>query len=206
MARTTFSRQDLLPTLADVFRRRGFEGATLSELARVTGLGKASLYHHFPGGKVEMADALTRHAIAELDARAFRHLDGSAPWRDRLDAFIDGFADYADDGKSNCLLAVLALTGERSSLEEVIGGQIREWLKRLADAFAESGLSDKAARRRARELLVALQGGLVMARLLGGTKAFSQTVKRLHKDLRSGGDLRGGGEDEPDASAAQERV
>src|SRR5262245_55204338 len=96
VARTTFSRQDLLPPLAEVFRRHGYEGATLSELARVTGLGKASLYHHFPGGKSEMAEALARYAIADLDERAFRHLKSRAPWNERIGECIDGFADYAD--------------------------------------------------------------------------------------------------------------
>jgi AcrR family transcriptional regulator len=186
VARTTFSRQDLLPALADVFRRRGYEGATLSELARVTGLGKASLYHHFPGGKSEMAEALARHAIADLDQRAFRHLASRAPWNERITACIDGFADYAEDGKANCLLAVLALTGEERALDDLIGEQMREWLHKLAAAFAESGLSDKAARKRARELVIALQGALVMARLLGGTKPFAQTLKRLHKELKGG--------------------
>ncbi len=46
---------ELITILDDVFRRRGYEGATLSVLSRACGLGKASLYHHFPGGKDEMA-------------------------------------------------------------------------------------------------------------------------------------------------------
>ncbi|MEM8810542.1 MAG: TetR/AcrR family transcriptional regulator, partial [Cyanobacteria bacterium P01_G01_bin.38] len=35
--------------LTPVFRRYGYEGASLSMLSKATGLGKASLYHHFPG-------------------------------------------------------------------------------------------------------------------------------------------------------------
>jgi len=59
-------RDALLRQLGQVFRERGYEGATLTQLAAATGLGKASLYHHFPGGKAEMADVLVRDAIADV--------------------------------------------------------------------------------------------------------------------------------------------
>ncbi|MEO1396256.1 MAG: TetR family transcriptional regulator [Cyanobacteria bacterium J06634_5] len=40
-----------------MFRQFGYEGVTLTKISRETGLGKASLYHHFPGGKGAMAEA-----------------------------------------------------------------------------------------------------------------------------------------------------
>jgi AcrR family transcriptional regulator len=85
---------ELIAILDDVFRRRGYEGATLSELSRACSLGKASLYHHFPGGKDEMANVLLRRAIRELNDSAFRQLDRPGPWRERLVGFIDGFSRY----------------------------------------------------------------------------------------------------------------
>ncbi len=58
---------ELISILDEVFRRRGYDGATLSVLSRACGLGKASLYHHFPGGKDEMADVLLQRAVAQLN-------------------------------------------------------------------------------------------------------------------------------------------
>jgi len=55
MARTVSERADLLPALSELFRERGFEGASLSLMTLRTGLGRGSLYHFFPGGKEEMA-------------------------------------------------------------------------------------------------------------------------------------------------------
>src|SRR3954454_5676749 len=82
------TKLELIAILDDVFRRRGYEGATLSELSRACNLGKASLYHHFPGGKEEMATVLLRRAIAELNDIAFRQLDRPGPWRERLSGFV----------------------------------------------------------------------------------------------------------------------
>ena len=40
-------RQELEDRLARVFLDYGYEGASLSRLAAASGLGKASLYHHW---------------------------------------------------------------------------------------------------------------------------------------------------------------
>ena len=47
-------KTDYIPSLLQLFRQHGYDGATLSKISQVTGLGKASLYHHFPKGKDEM--------------------------------------------------------------------------------------------------------------------------------------------------------
>src|SRR5476649_1575217 len=64
MARTIAERDDVVPMLAEVFRLHGFEGASLARICEGTGLGKGSIYHFFPGGKEEMADAV----LAEIGA------------------------------------------------------------------------------------------------------------------------------------------
>ena len=48
------ARETYLPVLFRLFRHHGYDGVSLAKIAEATGLGKASLYHHFPGGKTEM--------------------------------------------------------------------------------------------------------------------------------------------------------
>jgi AcrR family transcriptional regulator len=174
---------ELIAILDDVFRRRGYEGATLAELSRACSLGKASLYHHFPGGKDEMANVLLHRAIAELNDYAFRQLDRPGPWRERLVGFIDGFSRYCADGTRNCLIAEFTATAARAKFGDEIQQQTLAWLRQLTRAFAEIESTEKRARRRARELLSALYGALVVARLLNDPAPFRQTAQRLRKDL-----------------------
>ena len=171
----------LISILDDVFRRRGYEGATLSELSHACGLGKASLYHHFPGGKDEMASLLLRRAVAELNDLAYRQLDRPAPWRERLCGFIDGFSQYCAGGTRNCLVAEFTATAARGKFGAEIQLQTEAWLRQLTAAFSETGAPEKRARRRARELLGSLYGSLVVARLLNDPKPFQQTIQRLRK-------------------------
>ena len=58
MPRLVTERADTLPALAVVFRECGYDGASLALIGQHTRLGKGSLYHFFPGGKEEMADAV----------------------------------------------------------------------------------------------------------------------------------------------------
>lgn len=178
---TSATKTELIATLDEVFRRRGYEGATIAELSRACGLGKASLYHHFPGGKDEMARVLLLRAIAELGSRAYRQLDRPAPWHERMVGFVEGFSDYCDGGARNCLVAELAATAARVKFAAEIEQQTREWLRQLTTAFAETGISKRRARRRANDLLNTLYGALVTARLVGDPKPFRQTIRRLSR-------------------------
>jgi AcrR family transcriptional regulator len=74
------SDKQLFERLTDVFRRRGYDGASYADLMKATGLVKASLYHRFPGGKEEMVGAVQsevdRHFAEYVLAPA---LEGTGP-------------------------------------------------------------------------------------------------------------------------------
>lgn len=62
------SRDKLVRTASRLFRRKGYSGVGLAEILAEAKLPKGSLYHHFPGGKRELADAATRWAGKWLEA------------------------------------------------------------------------------------------------------------------------------------------
>ena len=184
MAKTANIRDTLLEQLVPVFRERGYEGATLVQLAAATGLGKASLYHHFPGGKAEMAAVLLRKSVAELERRAFARLNSTKRGpAERLSAFIDGFSDYVAQGSSHCLVAVLAQGSAAGEHGALIHTQFADWRNTLIAVFEELGEKPKRARRSADQLLDELYGGLLTAKLLGDSNHFIRCVKRLKKQL-----------------------
>ena len=176
-------RTQLIEQLGSVFQQQGYDGATLARLAAVTGLGKASLYHHFPGGKEEMAQVLVRHAVANLEQGAFSRLQGRGDPRRRLLDFVDGFCAYAEQGRANCLLAVLVQGSARPLFADQISAQLRDWQSMLAGVFEELGEKPKRAHRSAGQLLDTLHGSLIMARLLNDPRHFQQAAKRLRKRL-----------------------
>lgn len=178
------ARTDLLAALAGVFEALGYDGATLSRLAAATGLSKSSLYHHFPGGKAEMAAVLLRDAAAELERTAFSRLAAAhLPARDRLAAFVDGFSDYVHQGERRCLVSVLAQGSAGVEHGATVAGQFSDWSHRLAATFEDAGYKPKRAERATTELLSGLYGSLELAGLLRDPAVFRQQVKRLKKQL-----------------------
>src|SRR5215213_4679270 len=94
------TKTDMLDRLMDLFREKGFDGASLSDISEATGLGKSSLYHHFPSGKEEIAlqvlahleqqleQALLERLCASVDASRFRRPLGRAfnTWIEAVEA------------------------------------------------------------------------------------------------------------------------
>lgn len=181
----TEHRNQLLQRLRKVFIRRGFDGATLAHLAQATELSKATLYHHFPGGKADMLEQLVRLSISELQVRCFVHLQNRTSPAKQLTNLIQGFVEYTQHGRSDCLLAILSHhetnNNELAQHQQHIAAQFNDWQISLSQTFADMGYKPKRAQREARILLATLYGALVSARLHNDPEVFLNIVNRLQK-------------------------
>lgn len=169
--------------LRSVFLHSGYAGASVARLAAATDLGKASLYHHYPGGKDEMAGTLLREAVASLQQQVFAPLAQSQPADQALSAAIDGFVDYVQGGDGNCLVAQFAQEHAPVVEQATLAAQYQDWHSQLAARYEELGHKPKPALRAARRLLAELYGALLMANLLGEPKELRRAAKRLKADL-----------------------
>ena len=175
------TRAILVPLVRDVFRRHGYDGATLTALAKATNLGRGTLYHHFPGGKDEMADAAladVENVVADLVA-ALHSGEGSAG--QRLGDMMATLDDYYDGGRTGCLLAALALDRGDHQLGGRVAAAFAVWANGLADIARQSHLPDPE--RRAEDALVAIQGGLVLAAGLGDPGPFRRALGVAFRSL-----------------------
>ncbi len=181
--RPGIDRDVLLGRIAEVFRKHGFDGASLVELASASGIGKASLYHHFPGGKADMAGVLIRQQIANVHSQAFSHLTAAGEPSQRLERFARGFEQYVEGGERDCLLMVLGMGNPEHDYQSTIAAQFDAWSQALASLFEADGGKPKAARKQALGLLSELYGGLALARLTGNRKPARQALKQLSRAL-----------------------
>jgi len=177
------TRAELIERLAQVFLRFGFEGASLSRLSEATGLSKASLYHHFPGGKADMARHVLGRAGVDLQARVFKPLHGRGDPRERLHQSLAATADYYAGDIPVCLMNVLTM-GEGA---EHFGGDIEAgmavWWRGIAQVLVDGGVAADIAEARARDALAQVQGALVLARVERNRQALTSCLQRLERDL-----------------------
>ena len=183
MPRPGIDREQLMSAITSVFAARGFEGATMAELSRATGLRKASLYHHFPGGKLEMLGAVIRATVALLESDVFGQLQSHRSPGNRLLRMLDGFDTYCESGQRSCVLAVIAHSTAADEFKDGISSQFQSWTHQLEQTLHEIGYGDKRSARVAREILATLYGSLTTSRLLDDPAVYTQAVKRLRKQV-----------------------
>ena len=181
VAKAVSARNDILPLLAEVFRAHGYEGATLSLISEATGLGKGSLYHFFPGGKQQMAEEVLAEIDGWFEANVFAPLRESKDPKRAMLAMIDNVDAYFRSGRRICLVGVIALGSSRDMFVDQVKGYFVDWKEALAGTLRRSGLSASAAKLRAEEALVAIQGALILARAEDDAGVF----RRAMADLRT---------------------
>lgn len=178
-------KDEVLVQLTKVFRQYGYEGATLARLSEATGLGKASLYHHFPKGKEEMAAAVLNHMKYSFEEHILRPLrDGGAP-ADRIRTMSENVNELYNCGQQTCLLAVLSLGESKDLFHTKIRLALSIWIDTLAKVLVDGGLAPERARQRAEDAIIQIQGALVLARGLDDTTPFERVIKRLPEELLS---------------------
>lgn len=183
MARVIAEREDVIPRLADVFRTYGFEGASLARITEGTNLGKGSIYHFFPGGKEEMAEAVLTQVDDWFKRNVFESLNERADAVQGITAMFDDVGRYFLSGRRVCLVGVFALGNERDRFAARIRDYFAAWIEALAGALVRAGREPKVAKSLAEEVVGGIQGALVLARALDRTDVFAETLHRLRQRL-----------------------
>ncbi len=179
------SDDKLFRALSDVFRRKGYDGASYSDLMKATGLVKASLYHRFPGGKADIVDAI----LSEVDRQFSEYVlkpafEGGKP-QDRARKIARRLREFYRSGKQWCLLDTVTLADSPSTRVHA-RRSMQSWIDAFARLGRDAGLSPAVARRRSREAVAAIEGGLVVSRVLGDPRPFLRSLASLPKQLAVG--------------------
>lgn len=184
MARTsTTSDIELVDRLTDVFRKHGFEGASLTRISEATGLKRASLYHRFPGGKAEMAEAVLSRADDWLIEHALSPLQGPGAPADRVRIMTGALSEFYGEGRHSCLLDAFSLGGENPEIREHVRASMVAWTGALAAVALEVGVEEAEAHARAQDVIASIQGTLVLSRATGDPTAFQRALRRIPDDL-----------------------
>jgi AcrR family transcriptional regulator len=89
-------RSAILDSALEVFSRRGYNGASIDEIAQAAGISKALIYEHFPSKKDLHVSLLERHTQDIFVALA-RTADTDEPGEVRLRKGVDAFLLWVED-------------------------------------------------------------------------------------------------------------
>lgn len=177
------TKEEVLERLLATFRDQGYDGASLSELSTATGLGKSSLYHHFPGGKGDMAEQVLAHLDAALERAMFEPLRASGKPQQKLDAMLGALSAFYEGGKRACLLERLCASVDRKRFRRPLAGAFEKWVGAVAALAREAGIPERLARSRAEDLVIRIEGSLVLCAGTNDTQSFTRTLAELRDSL-----------------------
>lgn len=154
------ARQRLLREARRLIQAHGYAGFTVETLLAGAGSVKGSLYHHFPGGKEDVAIAAVEDLAADV-LKQIAELGALSPTAKlaRIARLTAGWL-AASDFREGPLLITLA--AEQPSDAPALNAAVRAAIGRWSDALG--GAPSATAMRRV--LMERLSGAIVMARML----------------------------------------
>ena len=157
-------RATLVAAAVSLFQARGYHAVGVADILAHAKLPKGSLYHHFPGGKEELAAAAVAFIADEVEALLTKRFgeglspsamfteiaENTAQWLER-----SGFAQGALIG------ALAAAAGpDHPLLTAAVGQAYSRWAAR----FAQAEPNTQSAQTEALQKLASLEGAILLAR------------------------------------------
>ncbi|MFN4276725.1 MAG: TetR/AcrR family transcriptional regulator [Ferrovibrio sp.] len=183
MPAALLSREDAIARIAEVFREHGFAGASLSAITEATGLGKGSLYNHFPGGKDQMGEEVLAHIDGWFETQVYAPLRDSDDPRAAITAMFDAVDAYFRSGRRICLVGAFALDVTRDRFASRVQDYFLRWIEALAAALHKGGAAD--ARVLAETAVAGIQGALILSRALNDPAVFTRQIQEMRARLKA---------------------
>jgi TetR/AcrR family transcriptional repressor of lmrAB and yxaGH operons len=161
------SRTRLLDATTALLADRGYHGTGMKDILTASGAVAGSLYHHFPGGKDELAAACVRRAAEDIASRIEHNL-ATRPLGEAVDAFYEASAEALRESgfRNGCPVGTPA--AETATFAEPMADAVSDafnvWHAALARGLRAHRWPDDEAEQTASLLLSLFEGALLVAR------------------------------------------
>lgn len=123
--KTDAKRREIVATAWEVFRAKGFEGASMSDVAERFGGSKATLYRYY-SSKEELFAAALEEAVKGQGEEAFQRAGREGELRERLLEFADFYLKFRLTPEMIGVHRLMIASAERSDLGAVLRAQFIE--------------------------------------------------------------------------------
>ncbi len=173
------NHQFVVMKAADLFRERGFDSVSVSDLMKAAGFTHGGFYNHF-GSK----DALSAEALDH----AFRLMDEERARAKTLDDLLSGYLSHASRCAPGKSCPAAALAGDVARGSEAMKSVFAEGLERMVASLAARLPFAPAARSDAINLLTRMVGALILARATPessalGAEILSTALEACRRDM-----------------------
>jgi AcrR family transcriptional regulator len=152
---------------AQLLRERGYTGTGFREVIERAGAPRGSIYHHFPGGKAQLAGEAVDY-VGGLARGAIEQSFAEGGPIAGLRAFVEIWrADFERSGyRAGCPIVAVAVENHADA-PELLDSATRAfdaWRTAFADSLRTAGLAGDRADRLAALVVSAVEGAIVLSR------------------------------------------
>lgn len=172
-------RARMIDGATQILARRGLRGTAFSEVIALAGASRGSIYHHFPGGKAELIDAVLTQYTDALDQQV-RSLIGRPAvafcdavlglWRATLLRY---------DCEAGSPVTAATVAADSTRVQERCRLSYRALADTLRAGLERGGLRPGDAGPAAAFLLAALEGAQVLCRACGDIGPFDAVADQV---------------------------
>lgn len=165
---------------------RGYNGFSYADIAKIVGLTKASIHHHFPTKAALGKEVVARYRGTVRASLAYMASAGFSPTQ-QVQGYVAYWAACIRDKKMPfCICALLA--AEISALPEEIGDEVRghfrevaTWLTGVLEDGARQGhfVLTQPAAQEADGFMAVVHGGMLAARALDSSEVFDSVTSAI---------------------------
>ena len=169
---TKQSKDNILETATRLFYFQGFHGTGLNQIIKESGAPKGSLYHYFPEGKEQLAEAAIELSKRRIGGVIQHYMNEHEKVEDALNAHILAMAELFDlvDGVEQhsytmmpfgLLAAESAFMNER--LRKACGETYKYWESIYYTKLVSNGFSDHAAVTISKAISALIEGAVTLS-------------------------------------------
>ncbi|MFC5182336.1 TetR/AcrR family transcriptional regulator [Actinomadura harenae] len=184
----TDSRERMVRSAAYLFRERGYSGTGFRDVIAHSGAPRGSIYHHFPGGKVQLAEDAVRYAGDFLDAGIRAAVEGGDA-ASAVDAFAGWWRGVLVKSGFRAGCPVVAVTVESHDdapqLVKASADAFGRWQDTLATGLENAGASPERAARLATLIVSSVEGATILCRAERCLRPLDAVVAELKEITRT---------------------
>ena len=184
---TSDSRNRMIQSAALLFRENGYSGTGFRDVIEHSGAPRGSIYHHFPGGKEQLAADTVEWASAVFERRITRAAESGDPIV-ALGIFVDGWREVLEESnfRAGCPIVAVAVEADAgSTATTAAAGAFARWQDLIAHALLGAGVGRTDARRLATLVVAGIEGAILMCRARQDIRPLRDVHRALEATLRT---------------------
>jgi AcrR family transcriptional regulator len=184
---TSDSRDRMIQSAALLFREHGYSGTGFREVIKHSGAPRGSIYHHFPGGKEQLAAETVQWASAVIERRIARAAENGDPIV-ALGLFVDAWRKVLEDSNFRAGCPVVAVAAEADAgpaATAAAAAAFARWQELIAHALLDAGVGRTDARRLATLVVAGIEGAILLCRTRHDIRPLRDVHRALEATLRT---------------------